>query len=118
MSGRANRRWGQERDKVEPEIILALETAGFQVEKQTTMDLLVGGVPKFGPKAGLPSNFRLECKTPAEPTKSGRVRKGERAVHRGWSTDEQREYYEKWPGQKAIVWTIDMALLAVGAKRE
>jgi len=86
-------RYARQRDLNEPEIVQALEAAGFDVLRGTDVDLIVG-------RAG--ASFLIEVKRPGKATES-RLR------------PIQRRLRASWRGHYAIVTTAQEALQAVGA---
>ena len=80
-------------DRNQQEIVQALKRIGCDVEYiRTPVDLLVGLRNM---------NFLLEVKIPG-----------------GELTPEQKDFFAKWRGQKAVVTNIHEAFKAVGAVRE
>ena len=86
-------RWAKSRDSNELQIVEALEAIGaWVVRLDTPCDLLVGWRGK---------NWLLEVKHPK------RVSRKDQAAQAQWRAG--------WPGQVAVVTTVDEALAAVGA---
>jgi len=80
------------RDKIEPEIVDALERCGFMVRgvEREPYDLVVG-------RNG--ATYLLECKGPKAPLKPSQV-----------------AFRASWTGHYAIVRSVEEALIAVGVK--
>lgn len=78
-------RWFDKPDSNLAEIVQALRAAGVGVIITPPLDLLCGFKNR---------NYLLECKTA-----TGKVR-----------TKKQRDFFDTWPGQKALVRTPDQAL--------
>ena len=92
----ALRRYGNQRDANEHEIIRVLEQAGCTVIKlDTPVDLAVGRCTPRGPRT-----FFLEVKT-----------------EKGKLTPDQVEFFDTWKGHAAIVRNEDEALKAIGVLR-
>lgn len=87
-------------DENQPAIVAALRACGATV---TPTHGVCGGFPDL--VVGYQGrNFLLEVKDPAKP-------KGDQKL-----TPAQIEWHAAWRGQKAVVKTVDEALIAVGAK--
>lgn len=89
-------------DANQPDIVAALRKAGASVQHLHTLgkgcfDLLVGFRQR---------NFVIEIKNPAQPPSKRRL------------TPDEQVWAEGWQGQKAVISTIDEALMLIGAVRD
>ena len=87
------RKYGNQRDANEQEIIDALEAAHCSVERMNVpADLLVGRMTRQGPRC-----YLLEVKS-----------------KKGKHTPDQVDFITEWRGQYDVVRSVDQALKAVG----
>ena len=94
-------RFNNSRDANEPEIVRGLLQIGASVETMDRpVDLLVGYRGK---------NFLLEVKLPLGP-------RGGDSHSR--LTDDQKDFFATWHGQRCVVRNLSDALLAIGASRQ